>query len=81
MLRLLEIAWKGITTLWNEIIWPFIQNTIWPAIIANWLEKDGWMLVAFFAWNGLKRIGNLLGNAFIRWIKRYCKLDKSEAIW
>lgn len=81
MLRLLDIAWKGITTLWNEIIWPFIQNTIWPAIKDNWLEILGWMLVAFLAWNGLKRIGNLLGNAFIRWIKRYCKLDKSETIW
>ena len=81
MLRLLEIAWKGITTLWNEIIWPFIQNTIWPAIKDNWLEILGWMLAAFLAWNGLKRIGRLLGDAFIRWIKRYCKLDKSETIW
>lgn len=81
MLRLLEIAWKGITTLWNEIIWPFIQNTIWPAIKDNWLEILGWMLVAFLAWNGLKRIGKLLGDAFFRWIKRYCKLDNSETIW
>ena len=63
MARILQIAWKGITTLWSEIIWPFIQNTIWPAIKDNWLEILGWILAAFLAWKGLKLIGSLLGDA------------------
>lgn len=63
MKEILGIAWQGITTLWSTIIWPFIQNTIWPAIKDNWLEILGWILAAFVAWKGLKLIGDLLFNA------------------
>lgn len=63
MLKILDIAWKGVKTLWNEILWPFIKNTIWPAIKDNWLEILAWILGAFVAWKGLKLIGQLLWNA------------------
>ncbi len=63
MKEILGIAWQGIKTLWSEILWPFIQNTIWPAIKDNWLEILGWMLVAFLAWKGLNLLGDLLFNA------------------
>lgn len=63
MAKILSIAWQGITTLWNEIILPFVTNTIWPIIKNNWLEILAWMLGAFVAWNGLKKIGTLLVKA------------------
>ena len=66
MAKILQIAWKGITTLWSEIIWPFIKNTIWPAIQDNWLEILGWILGAFLIWKGLKLIPSLLISAFTR---------------
>ena len=69
MLKILDIAWKGVKTLWNEILWPFIKNTIWPAIKDNWLEILAWILGAFVAWKGLKLIGNLLVSAFTGGLK------------
>lgn len=69
MLKILDIAWKGVKTLWNEILWPFIKNTIWPAIKDNWLEILAWILGAFVAWKGLKLIGSLLVNAFTGGLK------------
>lgn len=63
MLKILDIAWKGVKTLWNEILWPFIKNTIWPAIKDNWLEILAWILGAFVAWKGLSTLGSLLWNA------------------
>lgn len=63
MKEILGIAWQGIKTLWSEILWPFIQNTIWPAIKDNWLEILGWILAAFLAWKGLNLLGDLLLNA------------------
>ena len=69
MLKILDIAWKGVKTLWNEILWPFIKNTIWPAIKNNWLEILAWILGAFVAWKGLKLIGNLLVSAFTGGLK------------
>ena len=63
MKEILGIAWQGVKTLWNEILWPFIRDTIWPAIKDNWLEILGWILAAFLAWKGLKLLGDLLFNA------------------
>ena len=63
MVKILKIAWKGIKTLWSEIIWPFIRDTIWPGIKDNVLEILAWILGAFIAWKGLKLIGSLLWNA------------------
>lgn len=61
--KILSLAWKGITTLWNSILWPFIKDTIWPAIKDSVLEILAWILAAFVAWKGLKLIGKLLLNA------------------
>lgn len=63
MKEILGIAWQGIKTLWNKILWPFINNIIWPAIKDNVLEILAWILGAFIAWKGLKLIGKLLLNA------------------
>lgn len=63
MAKILKIAWEGIKTLWSEIIWPFIRDTIWPGIKDNVLEILAWILGAFIAWKGLKLIGSLLWNA------------------
>ena len=63
MAEILKIAWKGIKTLWSEIIWPFIRDTIWPGIKDNVLGILAWILGAFIAWKGLKLIGSLLWNA------------------
>lgn len=63
MKEILSIAWEGIKLLWNDIIWPFVKNTIWPALKDNWLEILGWMLAAFLAWKGLNLLGDLLFNA------------------
>lgn len=63
MKKILEIAWLGIKTLWNEIIKPFVTNTLWPFIKDNWLEILAWILGAFVAWKGLKLLGTLLWNA------------------
>ena len=66
MKEILGIAWQGIKTLWNKILWPFINNIIWPAIKDNVLEILAWILGAFIAWKGLKLIGKLLLNAISR---------------
>ncbi len=63
MKEILGIAWQGITTLWSEIIKPFVMNTLWPFIKENWLEILGWILGAFLVWKGLNVMGNLLWNA------------------
>lgn len=63
MKEILGIAWQGIKTLWNKILWPFIENTMWPAIKDSVLEILAWVLGAFIAWKGLKLIGKLLLNA------------------
>ena len=61
--KILEIAWKGITTLWDEIIYPFVKETLWPFIQNNWLDILKWILIAFLAWKGLNVLGDLFWNA------------------
>ena len=61
--KILEIAWKGITTLWDEIIYPFVKGTLWPFIQNNWLDILKWILIAFLAWKGLNVLGDLFWNA------------------
>lgn len=63
MKEILGIAWQGIKTLWNEIIKPFITNTLWPFIKENWLEILAWVAGAFLAWSFLKWAGNALWSA------------------
>lgn len=63
MTEILRIAWQGITTLWKEIIWPFVKDTLWPFIKDTFGEILAWILGAFIAWKGLKLIGKLLWNA------------------
>ena len=55
MKQILGIAWQGIKTLWNEIIWPVMKSGVG--------ELLAWILGAFVAWQGLKLIGKLLWNA------------------
>lgn len=63
MKEILGIAWQGIKTLWNEIIKPFITDTLWPFIKDNWLEILAWVAGAFLAWSFLKWAGNALWSA------------------
>lgn len=61
--KILKIAWDGIKTLWNEILWPFMKNTIWPAIKDNVLELLAWVAATFLAWKFLKWVGSTLLQA------------------
>lgn len=55
MKQILGIAWQGVKTLWNEIIWPAMKGGVGEVL--------AWILGAFVAWKGLKLIGKLLWNA------------------